>query len=147
MKLSEPDVNHLRRLLGYMRCEVGQSPQELVSTVQSILPATGEPSSDGKQRLLEAHTKAQNIPKYVRAAIKALEKVLASEHDIVDGELTPSPLPVCFLCGLALAEHRKNKQGHPWRRGSVVTKVDLQQADAVTIQRHYRPALQYGGDQ
>ena len=93
MRLMQSDVNHLRRLLGYMRCEVGQSPEDLVATVQAILPATGEPSSDGKQRLLAAHTKAQNVPKYVRAAIKALEKALAGEHDIVDGELDHKRLP------------------------------------------------------
>lgn len=94
MKLSPSDLNHLRRLLGYMRCEVGQSPQELVATVQSILSTTRETTSDGKQRLIEAHTKAQNVPKYVRAAIKALEKSLAKEHDIVDGELATRALPI-----------------------------------------------------
>lgn len=93
MKLAPSDVSHLRRLLGYMRCEVGQSPSELVATVQAILPAVGEVSGDGKQRLVEAHTKAQNVPKYVRAAIKALEKALADEHDMVDGELDHKRLP------------------------------------------------------
>jgi hypothetical protein len=49
--LSKAEVNHLRRLIGYVRCEIMQSPDELVATVQSICPAIGEISDEGKQRL------------------------------------------------------------------------------------------------
>ena len=96
MKLSDSDINHLRRLLAWMRCEVGQSPEELVATVQSILPVVGDPSSDAKERLVRAHTQAQNVPKYVRAAIKALEKALAQQRPTgktVDGDPSTSMVP------------------------------------------------------
>jgi len=83
--LSKAEVNHLRRLIGYVRCEIMQSPDELVATVQSICPTIGEISEEGKQRLVESYEKAIAVPKYVRDAIKALEKVIIeNQGEILD---------------------------------------------------------------
>jgi vacuolar-type H+-ATPase subunit H len=100
-KLTEAEMNHLRRLLGWAACEAGQAPEELVETVRKIAPVIGSDVSDeGKARLVEAHKKADAVPKYVRAAIKALNKALQPHlGDIVDGEfaeqkqLPPKPKP------------------------------------------------------
>lgn len=87
--LNKAQVNHLRRLLGWMRCEVGQSPEEMVTMMKGLLPRLGPVSEDGKQRLVEAHQAAARVPKYIRAAIKALEPVVAeSRGEIVDAEVT-----------------------------------------------------------
>ena len=86
-KLSTAEVNHLRCLLGYVRCEIWQSPEEMVDMMKTIGPKIGPVSNDGKARLVESYQKAANVPKYVRAAVKALEKaVKETEGEIVDGE-------------------------------------------------------------
>ena len=83
--LTKAEVNHLRRLIGYVRCEILQSPDELVATVQSICPSIGEISEEGKQRLVESYEKAIAVPKYVRDAIRSLEKVvIENQGEILD---------------------------------------------------------------
>lgn len=83
--LSKAEVNHLRRLIGYVRCEILQSPDELIATVQNIFPAIGEISEEGKQRLVSSYEKAIAVPKYVRDAIKSLEKVIIeNQGEILD---------------------------------------------------------------
>lgn len=74
--MSAAEENHLRRLVAWVRCEIGQSPEELVETVNSITAKVGEPSEDGKARLVAAYREAKSIPLYVRAAVKALEKMI-----------------------------------------------------------------------
>lgn len=76
LSLTPSEANHLRRLVGWVRCEVGQPPDEMVPMVQSIVRQLGEVSQEGKARLAESHAAASNVPKYVRAAIKALQKTL-----------------------------------------------------------------------
>ncbi|MFO1874659.1 hypothetical protein QOU05_19220, partial [Pseudomonas aeruginosa] len=45
-------------------------------------------TEDGKQRLLEHYQKSVAVPNYIRAALKALEKVCHEEPtEVVDGEL------------------------------------------------------------
>lgn len=86
-ELNTAQVNHLRRLLGWVRCSDGvyQSPEEMVETLRKIAPSAGEPSEDAKQRLAESYAQAASIPKYVRAAIKALDPVVReSEGTVVD---------------------------------------------------------------
>lgn len=86
-KLTPAEINHLRRLIGWADCEVGQEPNEMVETVRKIAPAIHDASEEGKARLVEAHQKASNVPKYVRAAIKALRKTLEQRAgDVVDAE-------------------------------------------------------------
>lgn len=81
--LTDAEVNHLRRLLGWVACEIGQAPDEMVATVRQIVSAIGsDVSQEGKARLILAHQQASNVPKYVRAAVKALRKTI---------EQTPEP--------------------------------------------------------
>ncbi len=83
--LSKAQINHLRRLLGWVRCEVWQSPEEFVETLKRIAPAVGTPDAAAKRRLAETYEKAASVPKYVRAAIKALEPVVReAEGEVVD---------------------------------------------------------------
>ncbi|HJV75461.1 MAG TPA: hypothetical protein VJ654_14640 [Noviherbaspirillum sp.] len=84
-KLTDAEINHLRRLLGYVRCEIGQEPDEIVSTVKKIAPAIGDISEEGKKNLVEWHDKSSSVPKYVRAAVKALEKTIVQHQgEILD---------------------------------------------------------------
>lgn len=72
--MKQSQINHLRRLLGWVRCEVGQSTAEMMETVRGLAEkglTVNDP--EAQQRLVEAHDKARAIPKYVRDAIKALE--------------------------------------------------------------------------
>lgn len=86
-RLTKAEINHLRRLIGWVACEVGQEPDEMVSMVRKIAPAIHDASDEGKARLVEAHQKASDVPKYVRAAIKALRKTLEQRAgDVVDAE-------------------------------------------------------------
>lgn len=79
MTLTESEIRHLHRLLGWVSCEIGQAPDEMVTTVQSIASKINEPiSQEGKARLVQAHAEACNVPAYVRAALKALRKRLAA---------------------------------------------------------------------
>lgn len=86
--LKDSDVNHLRRLLAWVECEIGQSPEELVKVVGEIAPVVGEPTDEAKQRLVESYEKSASVPKYLRQAVKALKKSIAgAEGDIVDADL------------------------------------------------------------
>jgi|SRR5712671_4538041 len=73
--LTRAQVKHLRRLVGWIRCEAGQTPEELVETVRRIAPAIQDISEEGKGRLIESYREAKRIPKYLWAAIKALDKI------------------------------------------------------------------------
>jgi hypothetical protein len=86
-RLNEAEINHLRKLIGWVACEAGQTPDELIETVRKIAPAIGpNVSEEGKARLVQAAQKADSVPKYVRAAIKALRKAIEPHlGDIVDG--------------------------------------------------------------
>lgn len=79
--LTPAEINHLRRLLGWVRCEIGQAPDEMVPMVRGIVERLGDVSEEGKARLVEQYAEASNVPKYVRAAVKALEKTLPAAAD------------------------------------------------------------------
>ena len=93
--LTAAEVNHLRRLLSWACCEVGQPPEEMVPMVQSIARQLGEVSQEGKARLVESHAKASNVPKYVRAALKALQKTLLAHPELLSEaeDVGPPALP------------------------------------------------------
>lgn len=74
--LTTAQANHLRRLIGWASCEVGQSPDEMVQGVRALAAQGLNTDEEGKARLLQAHQKASNVPKYIREAIKALRKML-----------------------------------------------------------------------
>ena len=84
-QLNKAQVNHLRRLLGYVRCEIGQSPEEMVDMMKDLLPRLGPVSEDGKERLVQSYQEAKRVPKYIRSAIKSLEPVVrVAEGEVVD---------------------------------------------------------------
>ena len=67
----------------------------MVETVRGICERLGDVSDEGKARLVEAHAQACNTPKYIRAAIKALRKLLEQKD--------PAPyLPAMNIAGAAL---------------------------------------------
>jgi hypothetical protein len=74
--LSEAHVNHLRRLLGWVRCDIGQSPDEYVDTMRRIAPYVGLPDEGAQQRLMDGYNKSRAVPQYVRAAVKSLEQIV-----------------------------------------------------------------------
>ena len=85
VRLSDAEINHLRRLLGWIACEIGQSPEELVATVQKIAQSMPAPGEEGKARLVAAHKEAASVPIYVRQAVKALRKTLVKRAgDVAD---------------------------------------------------------------
>lgn len=98
--LSTAEINHLRRLLGWVSCEIGPSVEEQIATAKSIAPAVGEISDAAKQRLIASAEKAAAVPKYVRQAVKALRKATVSvDGEIVDGELAGRALPRQSITG------------------------------------------------
>lgn len=82
-ELNKAQVNHLRRLLGWVRCEIPPSPDEVVKIVHGIAPVID--NEDAKQKMVAWHREAASVPKYIRAALKALEPVVAeAKGEIVD---------------------------------------------------------------
>lgn len=82
--LTDAEVGHLRRLLGWVRCEIGQSPEDLEATLRKITPAVApEIGDEGRLRLKEMYDKSVNVPQYIRAAIKALEKTLVAQDGVI----------------------------------------------------------------
>lgn len=89
--MKQSEINHLRRLIGWARCEVGQPPEELVTMVQDFAQRGLDMSNDHAQRaMVEAHDRARSVPKYIREAITALEKYVGTVHPAEDAE--PSAL-------------------------------------------------------
>lgn len=76
--MKQSDMNHLRRLLGWIRCEIGLPPAEQQRTMISIAEKLGECGidTDAKARLVEGYRRAEAVPVYVRDAVNALEKSL-----------------------------------------------------------------------
>lgn len=88
--LSKAQVNHLRRLIGWVRCDIPPSPDEVVSIVKIIAPAID--SEHAKEKMVEWHREAESVPKYIRAALKSLEPIVKeSQGEIVDAEVAGLP--------------------------------------------------------
>lgn len=94
--LTNAEVNHLRRLIGWIRSGIPQAPDDLMETVKRIAPALDDPPTDHqKQVLVRMHTESAYVPKYIRAGIKALEKTIKeAEGDVVDAEAEKNRLTV-----------------------------------------------------
>ena len=75
--ISTAEANHLRRLIGWVRCTVGQSPEEMKHTLSLVTSVLGEDIAgpEAQRLFVEQYWASQSVPQYVRAAIKALEKV------------------------------------------------------------------------
>ncbi|CAM5570152.1 hypothetical protein [Eoetvoesiella caeni] len=86
--MKQSDLNHLRRLVAWIRVEIGQTPEELEVTMKSIADKLGHPEidDDAKRRLVEAHDKARQVPIYVRNAVKALDRYIGEHGEIVEAE-------------------------------------------------------------
>ncbi len=82
--LTTAELNHLRLLLAWVSCEIGQTPEQVIEIVKSIAPAFENGiSDDAKQRLVESYQRAQAAPLYIRAAVKALRKTLARNEEVI----------------------------------------------------------------
>lgn len=84
--MKQSELNHLRRLLAWVHCEIGQSPDELIRTLQGMAHAIDSVDDGGKRRLVETYDKAARVPRYVRAAVKALQQMVGSAGSVVDAE-------------------------------------------------------------
>lgn len=84
--MKKSDINHLYRLLGWVRCEIGQTPDEMVSTMRAIADKIGpiDIPDERKKDIVEAHDRARLVPKYIRDAVKALEKNCRA-GDVIEG--------------------------------------------------------------
>ena len=77
-----------------MRCEYFLTPEEVIATVNNMRAKGIEPSEDGKRRLVEWYKEKKRVPKYVHAAVKALEKVYREEvGETIDAEMRRKSLP------------------------------------------------------
>lgn len=86
--MTRAELNHLRRMVAWVRCDIWQSPEEMQATVAEVLPKLEDVSEEGKARLIESYRRAESVPKYLRAAVKSLEKFVKENdgYGIVDGE-------------------------------------------------------------
>lgn len=79
-QITEAQLNHLRRLLGWVRCSEGvfQSPEEIKATWKDLNAHGITPSdhAETRERLMQHYNLSCDVPKYIRAAIKALEPVV-----------------------------------------------------------------------
>lgn len=93
--MKRSDLNHLRRLVAWVRVEVGQTPEEIVATAQSVADGLGHPemSDAAKLRLIDSYDRARNVPKYVREAVAALSKYLETEGPVVAEACQDSSAP------------------------------------------------------
>lgn len=91
--LTQAQVNHLRRLLGWVRCEYGQEPAVYAEQAKDMIArlehAGFKTSDDAKAYIAESYMHKASTPKYVRAAVKALEKLLVKQDGVVV-DVTPS---------------------------------------------------------
>lgn len=101
--MKQSDLNHLRRLVAWVQCEIGQGPDELMATVRTVADKLGHPeiSPEAKQRLVESHDKARQVPMYVREAVKALDCYARPPGNVVDEPKAVIPSPSkcwCLTC-------------------------------------------------
>jgi hypothetical protein len=81
--MTSAELNHLRRLLAWVRCEIGQAPDEMVAMVQDFIRRGIAVDHEHAQRaMVEAHDRARRVPQYVRDAVKQLGK-LTGPGDVV----------------------------------------------------------------
>ncbi len=94
--IKQSDINHLRRLIAYVRCVVGEDEQKTIQRYTEIAGIVDtEPDEAAKQRIMESIKKAASVPQYVRRAISALEKVVEESGDIVDAEASGRSEIIC----------------------------------------------------
>ena len=82
--MKRSDLTHLRRLVAWVRCEIGQTPDELVETVRNLAERGLTTDEAGMERMVQAHDDARSVPKYVRDAVMALEAYTSGPVTTVD---------------------------------------------------------------
>lgn len=94
MPLTDAEVNHLRRLLAWMRCEWTLDPHSQAGHVEAsawLVEAGYQTPEEAGQALTELAEKINKCPKYVRQAVKMLTKKLR-DHEarsrVIDAALT-----------------------------------------------------------
>ena len=94
--IKQSDINHLRRLLGYVKCEIGEDEQ---ATIKRYAELSGIVDHDldeaAKQRIVESVRKAASVPQYIRRAVAALEKVVKESGDTFDAESLDKSTLIC----------------------------------------------------
>ena len=94
-RMSDAEVNHLRRLLGWVHCEAGQEPEEMAAMLRGIAAKLG-PITDpaAQQRVVEGMEYSMRVPKYIRAALKALARLCEEMHGTeLEGSANSKELP------------------------------------------------------
>ena len=56
--MKRSDLNHLRRLVAWVSCEIGQSPDELVATMRNLAERGVTTDDAGKARMVQAYDAA-----------------------------------------------------------------------------------------
>jgi hypothetical protein len=84
--VTQSELNHLRLLLGWVRCEIGQDPEAMRATMKELAPRLGTITIGAQERMVKAYDESRSVPKYVRAAVKALEKRIREPGEVADAE-------------------------------------------------------------
>lgn len=81
-ELTDADVNHLRRLLGWLRCEynLSEEGQRGMLTGLNMAVAAGAPVERAQAVLDDEVKRIRHVPAYIRQAVKMLTKAVR-EHD------------------------------------------------------------------
>jgi hypothetical protein len=66
--ISVAELNHIRRLVAWVDCEIGQA------RIGGVMDP-GELTDAAKARLVAAHQRASLVPRYVRDAVASVHKV------------------------------------------------------------------------
>lgn len=107
VKLTDAEFNHLWRLVGWVRCSIGPSPEENADIVRFVHgQLDGQLSDQGRERLIETQRRAESVPKYVRAAVKALTKAMHEQQAMRPKKLPPAEV----IEPLALPNNIKRKR-------------------------------------
>jgi hypothetical protein len=83
MPLSDSEVNHLRRLLAWLRCEYMLDPDAQRGMLGAVtdLAATGAITPEvASQHVAERAAQINHVPAYVRQGVKMLTKAL-QQHE------------------------------------------------------------------
>ena len=79
--MTPAELNHLRRLVAWINCELDPPPEEQRTTMEIVAKALDEyPNEAAQGRIMESYDRGKSVPKYIRAAITSLRK-LVDEHD------------------------------------------------------------------
>ena len=88
--MKRSDLNHLRRLVAWVKCEIGQSPDELVKTMRNLAERGITTDDAGKARIVQAYDAARSVPKYVRDAVKALGAYARAPGEVINEAAAPN---------------------------------------------------------